>query len=91
MPNTVKLEGTFWGPNSRYRAVIDGNGGSNTFFNSGPDAVTHSATADMGTPTTVAAGAASGAISTRRYLSAAGLTGTAYIQCGVPIIMDVMA
>lgn len=90
MSSTARIEGTFWGPNSRFRAVIDGNGGSSTFFNSGPDAVTHSATADMGTPTTVAVGAASGAISTRRYLSAAGLTGTAYIQSSVPLVMDVV-
>lgn len=67
------LEGAYL-RNSRMRLVVDGAGadGAGTFTNLGPDAVEHSASANFGTPTTVAAGAVSTSISTRRFVRSVG-------------------
>lgn len=76
---TMQVDGIHWHPASRYRAIVDGGGsgiaGSGTIFVIGPDSLEHSASADMSTPTTVAPGNATGAISTRRYLRSTGSNG----------------
>jgi hypothetical protein len=72
-PTTITIIGRDIG-SSTLRARLDPDAPtfSGSFRNVGPASIEHSASADMSTPTTVAANATSGAITGRRYLRSLG-------------------
>jgi hypothetical protein len=70
MSDGILIEGTHC-HGTRQRVRIDPNGATVTLVNIGPAILEHSATADGGTPTTIAAGA-SGTITTPKFLRSQG-------------------
>lgn len=73
----VKIEGTLV-RNTRWRAYMDQRPGQTfTVTNLGPASIEHSATRDMGTPTTLAAGASAN-ITGRRWLRSIGKSVLSY-------------
>lgn len=67
----------------RARLDPDAPGFSGTFTNFGPDIMEHSASADGGTPTTVAVMATSGALTTHRFLRSLGRSNILCTDCRV--------
>jgi hypothetical protein len=89
--SVVRVQGVVWAPNSRFRAILD-TGSSGTIRNIGPDSLESSATANMGTPTTTAAGSTL-AVSSRVFLRSTGSAGWCDVSVPdgtVQTVMDVI-